>query len=134
MCGLSTQCNQSPTHERDKSKELNTVSSINEILSNIKESEHAIIHFCEQDCEIVELLLNIIERNYPRIANHLNHHLDKKITVELYPNIEIFHKAFDISDGPDWLIALITQSKIMMVSPLNPGNYHSYKSVFKFVE
>lgn len=111
-------------------------SSLETSLPCIRESTYAIINFCEQDSDVVDVLLGMIERNYPRIADHLQHRLDKKIIVELYPSLEDFHQAIGCTDGPDWLCTNLsgTNGIIKMVSPLNPGPYHRYDSTLLTME
>lgn len=57
----------------------------------------------------------------------------KKITFEIYPNLESFHHAINWPTAPDWLIGQTSIDTIQRVSPHNPGPYHTYESVMTFI-
>lgn len=55
--------------------------------------------------------------------------MDKKVYVEIYPNISELHSAIGIPDMPDWVAAHTRKrgdyTAIMVVSPNNPGTQHT---------
>lgn len=50
------------------------------------------------------------------------------INIHIYPDIKTFHYAVNRLFG-DWYIINNVDENIYMVSPLNPGTYHSSNSI-----
>ncbi|SDT48773.1 RNA polymerase sigma-70 factor, ECF subfamily [Paenibacillaceae bacterium GAS479] len=81
---------------------------------------------------VTEEIFNELKVNLDKITDHIGP-LNKKISIEIYPDIDTFHAQTGKPNGPDWYIAMLANdgSTIKMVSPLNPGPLHSYQSVIK---
>ncbi|HNW76114.1 MAG TPA: peptidase MA family metallohydrolase, partial [Bacteroidales bacterium] len=84
--------------------------------------------------KVLDSLAITLENNYSRITNHLGIHIDKKIKVKIFPNIQAFHAAINLPDAPDWFVGVaFNTDEIMMVSPLHPGSVHTYESLMQVV-
>lgn len=97
------------------------------------ESEHFKYISTKSDKDVLSNLEETLESNYDRIANDLNVTLDEKINVNIYPNINEFHKATGYIDAEDWLVGFARDGEIFMVSPLNPGSVHNYDSLMNVI-
>lgn len=74
-----------------------------------------------------------LHENYKRISNDSNISLKDKVDIEVYPDIQLYHKAIGVPMAPDWNVGTGRESKIKMVSPLNPGKYHTYDTLMMVV-
>lgn len=98
-----------------------------------QESDHFNFYSTKTDKESLNDLEENLESNYERISKDLQVTLNEKIKVTIYPDINEFHKAIEMTDAEDWLVGVARNSEIMMVSPLNPGSIHTYESLMKVI-
>lgn len=73
-------------------------------LENIRESEHFIIKYDEQDLNAAERAEEILESNYDRITSNLNVVSSEKYSIAIYPTMERFnnvrlHEGKPVSDS-----------------------------------
>ena len=102
-------------------------------LNLAKESQHFAFYSTNDDIEILDSLAITLENNYSRITNRLGIQIDNKINVKVFPNVKSFHVAIDSPDAPDWVVGTSNGDELMMVSPLNPGSSHTYKSLMQVI-
>lgn len=93
-------------------------------------SEHFEIACAEQDIEESIALLQLSEPLYAQLSQEYHYQFPDKIHVRLFPDITSLHQAIHREDAPDWWI-INFGSPIQMVSPRNPGPYHSAKNLRK---
>jgi hypothetical protein len=98
-----------------------------------KESQHFYFYSSNGDIEVLDSLATTLENNYSRITNRLGIQIEKKINVKVYPNVKSFHVAINYPDAPDWVVGTSIGDELMMVSPLNPGSSHTYKSLMQVI-
>ena len=108
------------------SKDTNTISLR-------QESDHFNFYSTKTDEEALGDLEENLESNYERISKNLQVTLDEKIKVTIYPNINDFHKAIGMTSAEDWLVGVARDNEILMVSPLNAGEVHTYESLMKVI-
>lgn len=75
----------------------------------------------------------ILDENYYRITDNLDVQLTEKVIIEIYPDIGAFHIAIGVPNAPDWMVGIVKEKKIYMVSPFNPGDVHSYGSMMQVI-
>lgn len=97
------------------------------------ESKHFIVSCSMADEKCIKDVLNTFESNYDRVTGDLKCKLNEKVKVNIYPDINAFHKAIGNPNAPDWLVGTANGGIIRMVSPLNPGKVHNYSSMIKVV-
>ena len=97
------------------------------------ESEHFIFYAYDEDKSCLNDLESALESNYDRITNDLQVTLDHKITIDIYPDLDMFHSAIGEPEAEEWLVGVYMNGTIKMVSPLHPGNQHSYESLMKVI-
>lgn len=105
----------------------------NDTLNLAKESQHFNFYSTNGDIKVLDSLAITLEKNYFRITNHLGIQIDKKINVKVFPNLKSFHVAIKYPDAPDWVVGSSIDDELLMVSPLNPGSYHTYKSLMQVI-
>lgn len=93
-------------------------------------SEHFEIACTEQDIKESNALLQLSELLYAQLSQEFRYQFPDKIHVCLFPDIISLHRAINKEDAPDWWI-ISFGSQIRMVSPRNPGPYHSAENVRK---
>ena len=98
-----------------------------------KESQHFNFYSTNGNLKVLDSLAIILETNYSRITNHLGIQIEKKINVKVFPTVMDYHVAINYPDAPDWVVGSYNGDAIMMVSPLNPGSVHTYKSLLQVV-
>ncbi len=102
-------------------------------LNFVKESQHFAFYSTNGDIEVLDSLAIILENNYSRITNRLGIQIEKKINVKVFPNIKSFHVAINYPDAADWVVGSSIDDELLMVSPLNPGSSHTYKSLMQVI-
>ena len=102
---------------------------LDKLLTLNKETEHFLFYSLNNDINTIDDLADELENNFERVTGDLRKKPAEKITVKVYPDIQLFHNAVGNPNAPDWAIGLVKNRKIHMVSPLNPGPEHTYKSV-----
>lgn len=103
------------------------------ILSFKQESNHFKFYSRDEDEKILDNLEKSLDDNYERISKDLGVKLERKVNVNIYPDIKSFHDVIGMSDAEDWLVGLARNGEILMVSPLNPGSVHTYDSLMKVI-
>ncbi|HEY2810428.1 MAG TPA: hypothetical protein VGJ00_03455 [Rhabdochlamydiaceae bacterium] len=93
-------------------------------------TEHLEITCTEEDLPACRFLLVESEKMYERLAREFDHQFKEKIQIHLYPNLISLHQAINQQKAPDWLICT-HGSPIHIVSPYNPGPYHSCQTATK---
>ncbi len=96
-----------------------------------KESEHFNLYSTNADIEVLDSIAFTLERNYARITNRLGIQIDSKVNVKVFPDVKAFHAAINLPDAPDWVVGTWNGHELMIVSPLNPGTMHNYKSLMQ---
>ena len=102
-------------------------------LNLAKESQHFAFYSTNSDIEVLDSLAITLENNYSRITNRLGIQIEKKINVKVFPNIKSFHIAINYPNAPDWVVGSCIDDELMMVSPMNPGSSHTYKSLMQVI-
>ncbi|MCE5293581.1 MAG: hypothetical protein LLF94_03070 [Chlamydiales bacterium] len=97
---------------------------------NSVNSEHFEITCSEQDKEECRALVQSCETLYPKLSEEFQTQFSERIQIQLFPDLTTFHKTIDAEDAPDWWIIQFG-NPIQMISPLNPGSYHSAENVRK---
>lgn len=103
----------------------------NDTLKLQKKSQHFVLYSCNKDKECLDELVRNLESNFDRVTNDLGHKPQKRIRVNIYPDIENFHIAIKEPNAAAWVVGSVVGDEIYMVSPLNPGEYHNYDSIMK---
>jgi len=112
----------------DKFKKENTSS-----LNLEFESKHFNFYSKKEDVKVLDSLSKTLESNYLRITKYMQTSFESKIDVFIYPNVESFHNAINLTNSPDWIVGAATKNELKIVSPLNPGSQHSYESLMKVI-
>lgn len=100
--------------------------------NNIKlqiENENFKFYSVNKDRECLDDLSNVLKENYNKISNDLNIKLDEKVVIEIYPDISSFHNAIGVSNEANWVVGIGWDNQIKMLSPLNPGEEHTYDTL-----
>ncbi len=105
----------------------------NDSLILAKESQHFDFYSTIDDTEVLDSLAATLENNYYRITKHLGIQIDTKIKVKVYPDLKTFHSAIQLPDAPDWVVGSCISDELLMVSPVNPGNSHTYQSLMQVI-
>ena len=103
------------------------------VLNRSVGSRHFLIHYLAADSAYVQEILSVLEDNYSRVLRDFNMKLIPELThIELYPDMEHYHFAVGNSDLPQSEVGMATDDNIIkMVSPRNPGSYHTRESLLK---
>lgn len=94
-------------------------------------SKHFVVYFNYNDRRCIKDILDTLESNYSRIISDLNPNTPLPIIkIIIYPDIFEFRKKLNIPEEFVWSVGTsIGNDEIHIVSPLNPGIKHSYKSI-----
>lgn len=114
-------------------KSITYVNNKDDILKLQLENDNFIFFSFDKDKECIKELAKVLDENYNRITNNLNVQLKEKIIIEIYPDIKAFHNEIGMPDAPDWIVGIAKEKKIYMVSPFNPGDFHSYDSIMQVI-
>lgn len=87
----------------------------------------------DKDKEALNDLEKTLNKNFLELTDIMQTSFVAKIAVIIYPDIKEFHKAINIENAPDWVVGAAGKNELKMVSPLNPGNVHSYESLIKSI-
>lgn len=98
-----------------------------------KESQHFVFYSSPGDLEVLDSLAIVLENSYARITGRLGTQMEKKVDVRVYPDLRSFHAAINYPDAPDWVVGSSIDDELLVVSPLNPGSIHTYKSLMQVV-
>lgn len=100
-------------------------------LSLAKVTQHFAFYSTQGDTKVLDSIAETLESSYSRITNRLGVGIEKKINVRVFPDVNSFHLAINYPAAPDWVVGSSNDDELAMVSPLNPGNYHTYKSLMQ---
>lgn len=100
-------------------------------LSLTKITQHFAFYSTQGDINVLDSLAETLENSYSRITNRLGVRIEKRINVKVYPDVKSFHVAINYPDAPDWVVGSSNDDELTMVSPSNPGSYHTYKSLMQ---
>jgi len=92
------------------------------------ESKHFKI-FTQQEDSSVPDVLNRAEEVYAQVTKHLNYAPSEKIDIMIFPSVESHHQYFNMQQAPAFLTSRVQNGSVFMVSPSNPGTYHTYQSL-----
>lgn len=81
--------------------------------------------------QVREDLIGELGSGVKRVTELLRHQPAEKLTIEIYPDLDSFHRAVGEPDAPDWFMGVIDGTTIKIVSPFDPGPAHTYKSVLQ---
>lgn len=97
------------------------------------ESQYFRFYSFNKDIKCLNDLNKNLQENYKRISKDLNVSIKDKVDIEIYPNIQSYHNAIGMPMAPAWNVGTGWEGKIKMVSPLNPGKYHTYDTLMQVV-
>lgn len=104
------------------------VPAIMSLIQNFLFMDHPTLAYAAQ---VREDLISELGSRVERITELLRHQPAEKLTIEISPDLDAFHRAVGEPDAPDWFMGVVDGTTIKIVSPLNPGPAHTYKSVLK---
>lgn len=76
-------------------------------------------------------LFNELNSSVDHLKKKYSHIPTKKVIIEIYPDLPSFHQAAGEQDAPNWFMGTYDHNVLKIVSPLNPGPEHTYKSILK---
>lgn len=99
------------------------------------------IYYEKADKKVITDISNKLEKDIDRINKKLKFKSNKNTNLYIYPNQNVFHRKkygfyieiVKLFNNIDWYIGDNVKDNIIMVSPLNPGKYHTYKSVINAI-
>ena len=102
-------------------------------LSRTLSTDHFVFHYVSQDSSSAQEISVVLENNYERVLSDFGlKGLNDPIHVEIYPNIENYHFAIGNPEAPDSDAGMAVDNSVFkMVSPGNPGSYHTRGSMLK---
>jgi RNA polymerase sigma-70 factor (ECF subfamily) len=83
------------------------------------------------DGKVHQDLFDQLKAHVDRISSQLKHHPTKKLTIQIYSDLDSFHRAVNEPNAPSWFMGMIENNTIKIASPLNPGPDHTYQSILK---
>jgi hypothetical protein len=94
---------------------------------------HFVLHYLSSDSSSAQAVATTLNANYDRVLREFKiAALEGPVTVELYPNTEHYHFAIGNVNAPDSDAGMaVDLNRFMMVSPDNPGRYHTRASLLK---
>lgn len=99
------------------------------------ENEHFQIFCEEKDQAAANQMLQILESHFGKLSKDFEHLYTDKIHIHIFPTIEQFHEAIHWPSAPAWIVANsgdgLEPHTFFIVSPVNPGTYHSFESILK---
>jgi len=96
-------------------------------------SKHFVIQFLSPDSVHAREILSTLEQSHDRILRDFGiKNLSGPIHAEIYPDIAHYHFAIGKPDAPDSDAGMaVDDNRFKMVSPGNPGSYHTRESLMK---
>lgn len=95
-----------------------------------RETAHFLIYYRAADASCIDAVANHLEGNQQRICDDLRVALNFKVVIRIYPDLTTFHQGINAPNAPDWVLGLTDLSgEIKIISPLNPGRYHTFQSI-----
>lgn len=100
-------------------------------LNLTRETPHFLIYYSAADASCIDAVADHLEGNQQRICTDLRSGLNFKVVLKIYPDLTTLHQGMNAApNAPDWLVGLTDLSgEIKIISPLNPGRYHTYESI-----
>lgn len=94
---------------------------------------HFVVHHVPTDSSAARALAGVLEENYSNVLRVFDlNALSGPVHAEVYPDIESYHFAVGNSDAPASDVGMaVDDDRFRIVSPLNPGRYHSRSSILK---
>lgn len=92
-------------------------------------SEHFEIFYSQNDEGIAQEFLTVGESLYPQLIQDFDHAFENKLKINIFPDIISFQETYDLRNAPQAIVARCGTKFISIVSPLNPGTYHSADSI-----
>ncbi|MFC1558326.1 peptidase MA family metallohydrolase [candidate division KSB1 bacterium] len=102
-------------------------------LDTHKSSQHFDLYSSKSDKSVLDNIAKTLEKNYSRITENLQTKFTEKIQVYIYPDIKVLHNAIFLPDALDWTVGSASRNELKIVSPLNPGNVHTYESIMQAI-
>lgn len=101
-----------------------------------RETAHFRIYCASVDNGAADAVLAQAEQNMNELSSDFNHQYSCAITINLFPSIESFHEAMGQPQAPQWFSGRTKWENrtINLVSPQNPGSYHTYGSIMRQVK
>ncbi|MFC5651411.1 RNA polymerase sigma factor [Paenibacillus solisilvae] len=85
----------------------------------------------QQQSKVHKDLFEELRLNVDRLSKTYKHASTRKIIFEIYPDLPAFHQAVGEPDAPNWFMGTYEGDVIKMVSPLNPGPEHTYRTILQ---
>ncbi len=98
-------------------------------LNQSQASEHFEIFYSQENKEIAQEFLTAAESLYPQLMQDFDHAFENKLEINIFPNILSFQEAYGSKNASQAMVARCGTKFISIVSPLNPGTYHSADSI-----
>ena len=98
------------------------------------DTTHFFVYCADQDIDVSKDVASLLEQEYESITSNLDFTPTKKSTVNIYPNLFSFHAATNPA-YQEWVVGVCHTKpySVSIVSPLNPGQVHTYDSMMKVV-
>lgn len=100
----------------------------NLFIGNIIENDFFRIEEMNDSTHVGLIILETLTKIRSKILKDLDVDSLAKITIKLYPSIEIFHKSVNMQNANNWMVGTVWgMDEFRMVSPLSPNLPISYK-------
>lgn len=116
---------------------LSTFLQAVEILPFYKETKHFSLYCKQTDRQASDEILQVLEKNYERLAHDFEIDFPNRVKIEIYPNIKTFQEKIGLPNSGDWRVAFANEKDqtnlsrgIYLVSFNNPGPAHNKQSIF----
>jgi hypothetical protein len=77
-------------------------------------------------------VLRVLTDSLPRIERDLRPGRTGSFVVRIYPSVREYHEQTNIVGAPGWSVGRAAgDSELFIVSPLNPGPYHTYQGMLQ---
>lgn len=90
-------------------------------LSHVHESEYFVFYSTAKDAHIADILMNPLDRYFHKMKDQFKTDFTQKITVYIYPNIELLHLAYGETDSSSKMAGFAGPQEIHMSSELHGG-------------
>lgn len=98
-----------------------------------KENRHFKFYSTNEDKLVLIDLENILEKNYTSLTNKFNVTFSSPIIIKIYPTLLDLHNSLPLKNLKKWNVGCLFNNEILMISPLNPGKFHTYDSLIKVI-
>lgn len=100
----------------------------------IRNSNYFEFSCSSKDENFMRSKLEELETFYADAAKQLELSDANRIMVVVYPDIHTFHEEMGLKDAPRWAVGSAEKDKVHVVSPLNPGDYHTDSTIYKVLK